>query len=247
MTSIKPYISSSTTSNTSSSSLLNLPTVPFKSITGMDIFSGIAPDNYDEVRGKSLSTNVNVSRDSSVSSTRSSVVYHEKMEQNNAMIIDDDPNDSSPALSYEDKQERAIQVSKAADPQNNMRPHCDSLIVPNPNPQRVLNEDPLSNSGNNATQVNTSHEDEVINIQLPYDPQAPTEPELWSSSFHPISLHGSIEHFTSDAKNIKVSLNFLAKYIQGKQVNGNKVNDLNDFDGMGDAIWNFISSVYASK
>jgi len=39
----------------------------------------------------------------------------------------------------------------------------------------------------------------------------------------------------------------LAKYIQGKQVNDNKVNDLNDFDGMGDAIWNFISSVYTSK
>ena len=39
----------------------------------------------------------------------------------------------------------------------------------------------------------------------------------------------------------------MAKYIQGKQINGNKVNDLNDFDGMGDAIWNFISSVYASK
>ena len=50
-----------------------------------------------------------------------------------------------------------------------------------------------------------------------------------------------------DAKNIKTTLNFLAKYIQGKQVNGTKVNDLNDFDGMGDAIWNFISSVYASK
>ena len=39
----------------------------------------------------------------------------------------------------------------------------------------------------------------------------------------------------------------MAKYIQGKQVNSNKVNDLSDFDGMGDAIWNFISSVYVSK
>ena len=56
-----------------------------------------------------------------------------------------------------------------------------------------------------------------------------------------------MEHFALDTKNIKVSLNFLAKYIQGKQVNGNKVNDLDDFDGIGDAIWNFISSVYASK
>ena len=73
------------------------------------------------------------------------------------------------------------------------------------------------------------------------------EPELWSGSFHPIFLHSSIEHFASNTKNIKVSLNFLAKYVQGKQINGNKVNDLDDFDGIGDAIWNFISSVYTSK
>ena len=178
---------------------------------------------------------------------RSSIAYHKKMECNNAMVIDNKFNDSSPALSYEDKQERAIQVSKAADFQNNTRPQCNGLNAPNTTSQRVLNEDHQSNTGNKATQATTSHEDEVINIQLPYNPQAPMELELWSSSFHPITLHGSIEHFASDAKNIKISLNFLAKFIQGKQVNGNKVNDLNDFNGMGDAIWNFISSVYASK
>jgi len=50
-----------------------------------------------------------------------------------------------------------------------------------------------------------------------------------------------------DSKNIKVTLNFLAKYIQNKQVNSNTANDLSDFDGMGDAIWNFISSVYSAK
>jgi len=44
-----------------------------------------------------------------------------------------------------------------------------------------------------------------------------------------------------------VSLDFLAKYIRNKQVNGNMINDLADFDGMGDAIWNFISSVYDAK
>ena len=91
------------------------------------------------------------------------------------------------------------------------------------------------------------HEEEVINIQLPYDLQAPTEPDLWSGSFHPISLHRSIKHLTSDSKNIKVSLNFLAKYIRNKQVNSGKANDLNNFDGIGDAIWNFISSVYEAK
>jgi len=89
---------------------------------------------------------------------------------------------------------------------------------------------------NEIPPTHAPHEEEVINIQLPYDLQAPTEPELWSSSFHPISLHGSIEHFASDSKNIKVSLNFLAKYIKNKQVSGNMINDFTDFDGMGDAI-----------
>ena len=100
---------------------------------------------------------------------------------------------------------------------------------------------------NEASLPNVLHENDVINIQIPYDSQAPTEPELWSGFFHPISLHGSIEHFASDTKNIKISLNFLAKYIQGKQVNSNQVNDLGDFNGMRDVIWNFISSVYVSK
>ena len=39
----------------------------------------------------------------------------------------------------------------------------------------------------------------------------------------------------------------MAKYITNKQVSSSKVNDLNDFNGMGDAIWNFISSVYKAK
>ena len=129
-------------------------------------------------------------------------------------------------LSYETEQEKTMRIGKATIQQDNTR----SLAT-----------------NNEANPPHGIHEDDVINIQLPYDSQAPTEPKLWSGSFHPISLHGSIEHFASDAKNIKVSLNFLAKYIQGKQVNGNKVNDLVNFDGMGDVIWNFISSVYASK
>jgi len=100
---------------------------------------------------------------------------------------------------------------------------------------------------NETSPIHAQYKNDIINIQLLYDPHAPTEPELWSSSFHPISLHGSIEHFTSDSKNIKTTLNFLAKYIQNKNVNGVKVNDLIDFDGMDDTIWNFISVVYAAK
>ena len=93
-----------------------------------------------------------------------------------------------------------------------------------------------SNIYNEVPPTHVPYKEEAINIQLPYDPQAPAKSELWSGSFHSISLHGSIEYFASDSKNIKVSLNFLAKYIKNKQVNSGKVNELVDFDGMGDAI-----------
>ncbi len=70
------------------------------------------------------------------------------------------------------------------------------------------------------------------------------EPKLWNGNFHPISLHESIKYLALDSKNIKDSLNFIAKYITNKQVNPAKPNDFEDFNGIGKVIWNFISSVY---
>jgi len=103
-------------------------------------------------------------------------------------------------------------------------------------------------SGNNeASPTHTHHEESIINIQLPYNLHAPMEPDLWSGSFHPISLHGLIKHFALDSKSIKNSLNFMSKYIANKQVNGEEGNDLKNFDGIGNAIWNFISLVYRAK
>jgi len=153
------------------------------------------------------------------------VVYHERMTTNNANN-NDDPVDASPKLSYKTEQEKAFHVSKAADQQDTMRTMGDN---------------------NKASTTHGTHEKSVINIQLPYNPQAPTKPDLWSGSFHPISLHGLVKHFASDSKNIKDSLNFMVKYISNKQVNSGKANELNDFDDMGNAIWNFISSVYEAK
>ena len=167
------------------------------------------------------------SREPSMVSSGRSTPYCDRMD----MDLDEAPvlgdvNSGSPELSYETEQDKVLRTGKAADSENYMRP---------------------TGVNNEATPNNGNLEDDIINVQLPYDPNAPTKPELWSGSFHPISLHGSVEHLASDAKNIKVTLNFLAKYIQGKQVDGNQVNNIVDFDGMGDSIWNFISSVYASK
>ena len=39
----------------------------------------------------------------------------------------------------------------------------------------------------------------------------------------------------------------MARYIANKKVNSSKANDLSDFDGIGDSIWNFISSMYQAN
>ena len=90
-------------------------------------------------------------------------------------------------------------------------------------------------------------DDYVINISLPYDFNALTEPDLWDGSFYPISLHRSMEHLASDAKDIRDSLNFMAKYILNKQVDLARSNDLDNFKGIGEAVWNLVSLVYQSK
>jgi len=132
----------------------------------------------------------------------------------------------APELSYKTKQEKALWTSKVADLQDPMK---------------------TMSSNNEAPPPYAHHEDSVINIQLPYDPHAPMELDLWSGLFYPISLHGLIKHFVLDSKSIKDSLNFMSKYIANKQVNGKVVNNLKDFKGMGDAIWNFILLVYEAK
>jgi len=39
----------------------------------------------------------------------------------------------------------------------------------------------------------------------------------------------------------------MARYISNKKVNSYNANNLSDFDGIGDSIWNFISSVYKAN
>ena len=106
--------------------------------TEMNPFSGPVPDNYNEMRGRNFFTNKSVSRDLSMFSTLSLVVYHERM-VNNGMDINERPVESTPALSYDTEQEKAIHISKMAEQQRNMRPKGRNLEVPNSNPKHVPN------------------------------------------------------------------------------------------------------------
>ena len=116
-----------TTLNTFLILTFELPTVSFTSNTRMDLFSGPPSDNYNKVKGRSLLTNDNISRDSSMSFMRSSIAYYERMDCNNAIVINNDMNNNSPVLSYENEQKKVLRVSKAAKQQNNMRYQGDIL------------------------------------------------------------------------------------------------------------------------
>ena len=202
----------------------SLPTMSCINDIGMDKSPGQAPAFSFEVRGRNPTSIANLSRESSIAFSSRSTPYHKRIDLN----IDSNATmgELTPELSYETEQEKALHVSMAADQQETMRPR---------------------DGYNKAPPTYTTHKESIINIQIPYDMKTPTKLELWSGSFHPISLYGFIKHFALDSKNIKITLNFLAKYIKNKQVNSSKVNELNDFNGIGNAIWNFISSVYKSK
>ena len=83
----------------------------------MDILKGWAPDNYNEARGRILSYKSNISRDTSMSSTISSELYHNRMTQNNDMDINNNNNnkDTFPELFYETSQEKVIHLSMATE------------------------------------------------------------------------------------------------------------------------------------
>ena len=221
----------------------NLPTVDSRNTTGMDISKGQNPNNHDDVRSRKPSQSPSYSRDTLMSSTASSTIYHERMEKNNDMDVDEDGN-SFPELSYKTPQEKERQLGKVTKNNTNTRSPCGNLNV-DALTQHAFNNNPISPPPQGSF-VNND-ENVFINIQLPYDPNAPTDPEIWNGSFHPISLHSSIKHIVSNAKNIKDSLKFMVKYIASKQIEPSKADNLMDFVGIEDVVWNFISSIYKSN
>ena len=236
-----PTFSSTITPN---SLQISLPTMFSTNTMEMDKSSETSPGNNVGVRERTSFIEINLSRDMSMSSTRSSVIYHERMSNNGMDVDSNSPTDSS-ALSYKIEQEKLLRFRKVAETLNNTR-----LQNGNNEASPIQLEyvgHAIPNKPKPYTTAPSNDDDNVINIQLPYDLNAPTEPELWCGNLHLISLHGSIKHIASDIKYIKDSLNFMVKYISNKKVNPKNANDFKDFDGMGDSIWNFISTVYQAS
>jgi len=125
---------------------------------GMDIQSGRVLTNNSEVRGRNPLPSAISSRDPSMVSSGHTTPYHDRMDTDPDNTPTIGRNDNKHLeLSYKTEQENASRIGKVTNQQNTTRP-------------------PATN--NETTPLHVLHEDNVINIQLPYDPQAPTEPEL---------------------------------------------------------------------
>ena len=96
------------------------------------------------------------------------------MELNNGMDIDSDPPVESPVLSYEDEREKEIRLRKAVETTNNIR----LQDVNNEASSTQVNHDNHVSTDNIRVQTPCVDDDNVINIQLPYDPNGPMEPDL---------------------------------------------------------------------
>jgi len=104
----------------------------------MDIPAGPVPINNSEVRGRTPSTEKNYSRDISMSSTWSSIIYHERT-ANNGMDVDPEPVNNFPALPYEMEQEKALHFSKVTETLGNTRPQDGNNETTHSNPEHSFN------------------------------------------------------------------------------------------------------------
>ena len=99
------------------------------------------------MRGRNFFTNKSISRNISMFSTKSSVMYYERIVFNN-LNNNDKLMDLTPDLSYETEQERVLCFNKMAEQQKYMR---------------------TNNENNETTTVHSTKDKGVINIQLQYN------------------------------------------------------------------------------
>ena len=95
--------------------------MPLSANMGMYLLFKNISDNYDEVRGEAASPNLQSSRAFSMSSSKSSVTYYMRIENNNDLKdnVDMESIDNSQLL-YATLTEWDNQISTVADPNSNM-------------------------------------------------------------------------------------------------------------------------------
>jgi len=72
-------------------------------------------------------------------------------------------------------------------------------------------------------------------------------PNLWNGNFNPIFIFRTIEKSINDVKNIIVSLNHMASFIDKRDIKNNREIDLLYLEDFSQAAWNPILAIYKSS
>ena len=130
---------------------------------GMDIddFVNKNVDNYNDAKGYSITPNKTTSRTISMSLSKASVDYATRIEWLNDISEKVETRDPINSLQLSYTEPKKIQINKTTD-------HKSIACL-----QQGIEDMPALNST-----LLRCVDDDVINIQLPYDPNTPTEPEL---------------------------------------------------------------------
>ena len=161
------------------------------------------------------------------------------MQRKSDRIVQDEPTTLSDSiqLEYVTQEVQNPIISKVAEPPPNIRTEYRHNIA-----STCVNTTVVK-----PTMVTTANNPNIINIQLNYDINQPLDPDSWDGDFRAISLHGSMEYLGSNIKIIKELLSRMEKFILDKSIDGNKANNIKDFEGLGKAAWGFISALYLSQ
>jgi len=151
---------------------------------GMDKPTGTNPVTNNNSRDRPSQIHKNWSRDTSMSLTCSSTIYHKRVAMNNGMDIDSDPPVESPVLSYKDEWEKEIHLRKVAETTSIIRPQGGNIEASS----IQVNYSGYISTDRICGQAPCNVDDVVISTQLPYNLNVSTEPDLWSGDFHSILL-----------------------------------------------------------
>ena len=97
---------------------------------------------------------------------------------------------------------------------------------------------------NNATNICNSQK--FVNVLILYNINQLVEPNTWDGEAYLISIFGTIEFLEIDFKNMSTLLLHMTNFIRNRDVESNKVNDVNQLQGFGQVVWEFILSIYQS-
>jgi len=79
---------------------------------------------------------------------------------------------------------------------------------------------------------------------IPYQANQPVDPLLWNRNFLAISLFGTDEFLSGNAKNIACSLQRMVNFIKQRPISDKTEKDIPQIDQFGYAAWQFILAIY---